>query len=56
MKKTTLITIKQAIRNGYAWPGGYRLNIREEHGDLIALYPYGSCTVLFVSYREASHE
>ena len=29
---------------------------REEHGDLIALYPYGSCTVLFISYREANHE
>ena len=29
---------------------------REEHGDLIALYPRGSCTVLFINYREANHE
>ena len=25
---------------------------REEYGDLIALYPRGSCTVLFINFRE----
>ena len=35
MKKTTLTTIKQAIRNGYAWPGGYRLNIVMSDGALL---------------------
>ena len=29
---------------------------REEYGDLIALYPRGSCTVLFINFREANHE
>jgi len=26
---------------------------KQDYGDLIALYPYGSCTVLFINYREA---
>jgi len=35
MKRTTLETVKQAIRAGYAWPGGYRLNIVMADGELL---------------------
>ena len=35
MKNTILQTVKHAIRSGYAWPGGYRLNIVMVDGELL---------------------
>lgn len=47
----------QVVRKAKALMGLTNVKCRREmHGDLIALYPYGSCTVLFINYSEANHE
>ena len=55
--KANRLQMVQVVRKAKALMGltGVKCR-REEHGDLIALYPYGSCTVLFINFREANHE
>jgi hypothetical protein len=37
MKNTTLETVKQAIRAGYAWPGGYCLLVLMNDGESLCI-------------------
>lgn len=50
------ISDRQAVRLAKSLAGltGARCR-KEDMGDLIALYPAGSCTVLFLSYSESQY-